>query len=171
MVECLLCKQNVAGSNPTTSTSRFRTQSTHRFDFPIRGGHLASALFVSWRNCLVMSKSWGWKMKLRMTDKTLPLREGECPGGARGYDSVTRHTPPASGHPLYLRGGVCTNRLKLDGDIPEDCKRRSRPALRRDRPRQRQSQRAWSSLGRRLRRRRSASEPSRRRLRRPIRMC
>ena len=42
-----------------------------------------------------------------MADKTLPLREGECPGGARGYDSVTRHTPPASGHPLYLRGGVC----------------------------------------------------------------
>ena len=39
--------------------------------------------------------------------QTLPLREGECPGGARGYDSVARHTPPASGHPLYLRGGVC----------------------------------------------------------------
>ena len=49
--------------------------------------------------------------KLGITDKTLPLRQGECPGGARGYDSVTRHTPPASGHPLYLRGGVCISMI------------------------------------------------------------
>ena len=41
------------------------------------------------------------------SNKTLPLRQGECPGGARGYDPVTRHTPPAYGRPLYLRGGVC----------------------------------------------------------------
>ena len=113
----------------------------------------------------------GMENEVRMTDKTLPLREGECPGGARGYDSVTRHTPPASGHPLYLRGGVCTNRLKLDGDIPEDCKRRSRHAPRRDRQRRPRNRQAWLSPGRRRRRRRSASAPSRRRLRRPIRMC
>ena len=37
----------------------------------------------------------------------LYLRQGECPGGARGYDPVACHTPPACGHPRYLRGGVC----------------------------------------------------------------
>ena len=31
LVEWLLCKQHVAGSNPTTSTSRSRTQQMHRF--------------------------------------------------------------------------------------------------------------------------------------------
>ena len=42
-----------------------------------------------------------------MEDKTLPLIQGECPEGARAYDSVPRHTPLAYGHPLYLRGGDC----------------------------------------------------------------
>jgi len=46
--------------------------------------------------------------KVRMADTTLPLRQGECPEGARGYDPVPHHTPPAYGHPLYLRGGVCS---------------------------------------------------------------
>ena len=44
--------------------------------------------------------------KLGMSHKTLPLRQGECPGGARGYDFASCHTPPAFGHPLYLRGGA-----------------------------------------------------------------
>ena len=52
--------------------------------------------------------------KLGMADQTLPPRQGECPGGARGYDPVPRHTPPASGHPLYLRGGVCTEPSTLN---------------------------------------------------------
>ena len=44
--------------------------------------------------------------KLGMAPQILPLRQGECPEGARGYDFGTIHTPPAYGHPLYLRGGV-----------------------------------------------------------------
>ena len=50
--------------------------------------------------------------KLGMGDQTLPLRQGECPEGARGYDPspltssplTPDHTPPASGQPLDLRG-------------------------------------------------------------------
>jgi len=47
--------------------------------------------------------------KLGMGDQTLPLRQGECPEGARGYDFsplTPDHSPPATGHPLDLRGGV-----------------------------------------------------------------
>ena len=50
---------------------------------------------------------------LGMACVTLPLKQGECPE-ARGYDSVPRHTHPSYGHPLYLRGGVCISKRKLE---------------------------------------------------------
>ena len=54
-------------------------------------------------------------MRLEKELFPLYLRQGECPEGARGYDFspltslplTPDHTPPACGHPLYLRGGVC----------------------------------------------------------------
>ncbi len=53
----------------------------------------------------VMSQRWRYVAKLEMAHQTLPLRQGECPEGARGYDLII--LPLAYGHPLYLRGGVC----------------------------------------------------------------
>ena len=49
--------------------------------------------------------------KFENADKTLPLRQGKRPGGAREYDSDNSHTPPAYGNSLYLRGGVCTSMI------------------------------------------------------------
>ena len=48
---------------------------------------------------------------LGMAFLIIPLRQGECLRGARGYDPAS-HTPQAYGHPLYFEGASVPNHEK-----------------------------------------------------------